>query len=56
MSGAPGPGRAGVREALEIIGLRAVLLGYWGTTSVLARRRGPRPRRGESVRQPFRTP
>ncbi|MFD6279093.1 hypothetical protein ACFWFI_26550 [Streptomyces sp. NPDC060209] len=37
-------------ERLEILGLRAVLLAYWGTTSVLARRAGkPRTDRGESV-------
>ncbi|MFD9504242.1 hypothetical protein [Streptomyces sp. NPDC060035] len=38
----PPGGAAGarrVREAVEILGLRAVLLAYWGTTSVLARRR-----------------
>ncbi|MEU0298172.1 hypothetical protein ABZ252_01625 [Streptomyces sp. NPDC006175] len=37
-------------EHLEILGLRAVLLAYWGTTSVLARRGGkPQPEGGESV-------
>ncbi|MDF6022802.1 hypothetical protein [Streptomyces sp. JH34] len=30
----------GLGERLEILGLRAVLLAYWGTTSVLARRCG----------------
>ncbi|MFE4449370.1 hypothetical protein [Streptomyces sp. NPDC056796] len=41
-------GRLG--ERLEILGLRAVLLAYWGTTSVLARRCGkPRTDCGESV-------
>ncbi|MFB8026653.1 hypothetical protein ACFQ6U_14605 [Streptomyces sp. NPDC056465] len=39
-----------VGERLEALGLRAVLLAYWGTTSVLARRCGkPRTDRGESV-------
>ncbi|MFD9541864.1 hypothetical protein [Streptomyces sp. NPDC060022] len=39
----PGAARARrVREAAEILGLRAVLLAYWGTASVLARRRGRR--------------
>ncbi|MFJ4839572.1 hypothetical protein [Streptomyces sp. NPDC088746] len=38
-------------EHLEILGLRAVLLAYWGTTSVLARRGGkPQDDGGESVR------
>ncbi|MFB4426625.1 hypothetical protein C5F59_036765 [Streptomyces sp. QL37] len=38
-------------EHLEILGLRAVLLTYWGTTSVLARRCGkPEADGGESVR------
>ena len=50
MSGAGGAGGGGVRETLEVIGLRTVLLAYWGTTAVLARRRRPRPHRGESVR------
>ncbi|MFJ8884731.1 hypothetical protein ACIRJR_15175 [Streptomyces sp. NPDC102402] len=37
-------------ERLEILGLRAVLLAYWGTTSVLARRSGRPPvDGGESV-------
>ncbi|MGW0787882.1 hypothetical protein ACWD04_06430 [Streptomyces sp. NPDC002911] len=41
-------GRLG--ERLEIIGLRVVLLAYWGTVSVLARRRGkPQTQGGESV-------
>ncbi|WP_405808657.1 hypothetical protein [Streptomyces sp. NBC_01520] len=42
--GRPGttvPGRRGVRETMEILGLRAVLLAYWGTTSLLARRTKP---------------
>ncbi|MFJ8750158.1 hypothetical protein ACIREO_12620 [Streptomyces sp. NPDC102441] len=50
------PGRSGqalcgrLGEHLEILGLRAVLLAYWGTTSVLARRNGkPRTDGGESV-------
>ncbi|WP_199814616.1 hypothetical protein [Streptomyces sp. NRRL WC-3549] len=55
MSGAHGPGRPGMRETLEIMGLRAVLLAYWGTTSVLARRCRPGPHRGESVHQRRRT-
>ncbi|MFE4214035.1 hypothetical protein B046DRAFT_00329 [Streptomyces sp. LamerLS-316] len=45
-------GRRGqaVCERLEILGLRAVLLAYWGTTSVLARRTGkPLTDGGESV-------
>jgi hypothetical protein len=38
-------------EHLEVLGLRAVLLAYWGTTSVLTRRSGkPQANRGESVR------
>ncbi|MFI2781039.1 hypothetical protein [Streptomyces sp. ALB3] len=42
-------GRLG--ERLEIVGLSAVLLAYWGTVSVLARRCGkPRTDCGESVR------
>lgn len=42
-------GRLG--ERLEILGLRAVLLAYWGTVSVLARRSGRPPAdSGESVR------
>ncbi|MEU5168161.1 MULTISPECIES: hypothetical protein [Streptomyces] len=42
-------GRIG--ERLEALGLRTVLLAYWGTTSVLARRGGkPRTDGGESVR------
>ncbi|MFC9941607.1 hypothetical protein [Streptomyces pratensis] len=41
-------GRLG--ERLEILGLRAVLLAYWGTASVLARRVGkPQTDGGESV-------
>ncbi|MBM7439550.1 hypothetical protein [Streptomyces sp. HB132] len=41
-------GRIG--ESLEVLGLRAVLLAYWGTTSVLARRSGkPQTDCGESV-------
>ncbi|WP_315985992.1 MULTISPECIES: hypothetical protein [unclassified Streptomyces] len=37
-------------ERLEILGLRAVLLAYWGTTSVLARCGGkPHSDGGESV-------
>ncbi|PZX42632.1 MULTISPECIES: hypothetical protein [unclassified Streptomyces] len=56
MSATPGPGRAGMRETLEVIGLRAVLLAYWGTTSVLTRRCRPRPHRGESVHQAQRMP
>ncbi|WP_329225502.1 MULTISPECIES: hypothetical protein [unclassified Streptomyces] len=41
-------GRLG--ERLEVLGLRTVLLAYWGTTSVLARRCGkPQPEGGESV-------
>ncbi|MBL1286616.1 hypothetical protein ACFTXO_28695 [Streptomyces sp. NPDC057067] len=45
-------GRRGqaARERLEILGLRAVLLAYWGTTSVLARRTNkPLTDGGESV-------
>ncbi|WP_181011295.1 hypothetical protein [Streptomyces sp. SM10] len=42
-------GRLG--ERLEVLGLRAVLLAYWGTASVLARRSGSPPADGgESVR------
>ncbi|MFF4244478.1 hypothetical protein ACFYY2_08385 [Streptomyces sp. NPDC001822] len=42
-------GRLG--ESLEILGLRAVLLAYWGTVSVLSRRCAKQPaHRGESVR------
>ncbi|MER5551807.1 hypothetical protein ABT001_09010 [Streptomyces sp. NPDC002793] len=38
-------------ERLEILGLRVVLLAYWGTVSVLAQRSAkPWPRGGESVR------
>jgi len=41
-------GRLG--ERLEILGLRAVLLAYWGTASVCARRCGkPQTDGGESV-------
>ncbi|WP_069173893.1 hypothetical protein [Streptomyces griseus] len=49
-AGGCGPCRA-VRESLEILGLRALLLAYWGTVHVLARRyRRPRTATGESVR------
>ncbi|WP_327121517.1 hypothetical protein OG206_29740 [Streptomyces sp. NBC_01341] len=42
-------GRLG--ESLEILGLRVVLLAYWGTVSVLTRRCAkPSAYRGESVR------
>ncbi|MDQ0792152.1 hypothetical protein QFZ58_000640 [Streptomyces sp. B1I3] len=42
--------RAGVREALEVLALRAVLTVYWGTVSLLARRRRtPQAEVGESV-------
>ncbi|GGZ23869.1 hypothetical protein CP967_32295 [Streptomyces nitrosporeus] len=51
----PCPGQGGLREALEAVGLRAVLLAYWGTTSVLARRQPPRPKPGESVHQSWGT-
>ncbi|MDF0374021.1 MULTISPECIES: hypothetical protein [Streptomyces] len=48
---APGKERAtGFGERLEILGLRAVLLAYWGTTSVLSRCGGKlRSDGGESV-------
>ncbi|MEU0128095.1 MULTISPECIES: hypothetical protein [unclassified Streptomyces] len=40
-----------VGESLEILALRAVLLAYWGTVSVLSRRCGkPSATGGESVR------
>ncbi|MFC8595097.1 hypothetical protein ACFWXA_21725 [Streptomyces atroolivaceus] len=46
--GRPARGRLG--ERLEILGLRVVLLAYWGTTSALARRSGkPHTDGGESV-------
>jgi acyl-CoA oxidase len=41
-----------VREAAEALGVRAVLLAYWGTTSLLARcRTNVRTGVGESVRR-----
>ncbi|MGW5274981.1 hypothetical protein ACWEQP_20880 [Streptomyces sp. NPDC004044] len=41
-----------VREAAEALGVRAVLLAYWGTTSLLARRcTNARTDVGESVRR-----
>ncbi|MFJ7945686.1 hypothetical protein ACIQ6K_18845 [Streptomyces sp. NPDC096354] len=41
-----------VREAGAALGVRAVLLAYWGTTSLLARRRAnARTDVGESVRR-----
>ncbi|MEU5413144.1 MULTISPECIES: hypothetical protein [Streptomyces] len=40
-----------MRETAEVLGLRAVLLAYWGTTSLLARRTAPRAGDGESVRR-----
>ncbi|MFE9724917.1 hypothetical protein ACFYQ5_15325 [Streptomyces sp. NPDC005794] len=41
-------GRLG--ESLEILGLRVVLLAYWGTVSMIARRGGqPQAQGGESV-------
>ncbi|MET8330983.1 hypothetical protein [Streptomyces sp. NPDC005181] len=41
-----------VREAAEALGVRVVLLAYWGTTSILARRcANPRTGVGESVRR-----
>ncbi|MET8405038.1 hypothetical protein [Streptomyces sp900116325] len=41
-----------VREAAAALGVRAVLLAYWGTTSLLARRRANvRTGVGESVRR-----
>ncbi|MCX4417762.1 hypothetical protein OOK43_31480 [[Kitasatospora] papulosa] len=48
---APGKeGATGFGERLEILGLRAVLLAYWGTASVLSRCGGkPRSNGGESV-------
>ncbi|MET8174411.1 hypothetical protein [Streptomyces clavifer] len=49
--GEAGPGHRGVRETAEVLGLRAVLLAYWGTTSLLARRTAPRADDGESVRR-----
>ncbi|GAA2918664.1 MULTISPECIES: hypothetical protein [Streptomycetaceae] len=51
-AGTAAPGRRGVRETMEILGLRAVLLAYWGTSSLLARGRAkPRAVCGESVRR-----
>ncbi|MET7307896.1 hypothetical protein ACWD7C_14245 [Streptomyces sp. NPDC005134] len=48
---APGRTRR-VREAAEALGVRAVLLAYWGTTSLLARcRANARTGVGESVRR-----
>lgn len=53
MSGVRARPAARLGERLEILGLRMVLLGYWGTVSVLARRGGrPRTRGDESVRLP----
>ncbi|MFD5062873.1 hypothetical protein [Streptomyces sp. NPDC058394] len=41
-----------VREAAAALGVRAVLLAYWGTTSLLARcRANARTGVGESVRR-----
>jgi hypothetical protein len=49
----PRGGRSRVAEGLEILGLRVVLLAYWGTVSalsVLTPGNVPSPDRGESVR------
>ncbi|MEU0134655.1 hypothetical protein ABZ172_11540 [Streptomyces sp. NPDC006296] len=50
---APRPERTScgrIAGRLEILGLRAVLLAYWGTTAVLARREHrPHTAGGESV-------
>ncbi|MEV6260467.1 hypothetical protein AB0M42_06865 [Streptomyces sp. NPDC051784] len=53
MSGGRACLAARLGERLEILGLKVVLLGYWGTVSLLARRGGrPRTGSGESVRLP----
>ncbi|MFG2427564.1 hypothetical protein [Streptomyces sp. NPDC048590] len=53
MSGGRARLAARLGQRLELLGLRVVLLGYWGTLSVLAHRAGrPRTGSGESVRLP----
>ncbi|MFF1837880.1 hypothetical protein ACFVXE_27265 [Streptomyces sp. NPDC058231] len=40
-----------VRKTAEVLGVRAVLLAYWGTAALLARCTQPSVRAGESVRR-----
>lgn len=49
---AKGPAvRSGLGERLEVLGLRLVLLTYWGAVSMFTRRRGKsQTQGGESVR------